>query len=343
MKRILLTGIGGDVAFNFARSLRQVKEEMYLVGTDCDKYNIHFGRQYCNKLYVIPETSKKDYITEINRISKKEEIDFVFPSPDPEVYEIAKNKNKLHAQTFLPSFEAIRIAQDKWMSYEKLKKHVPLPQTYLLKNEADLKEAFSHLKKPFWLRAAKGAGGKGSLLVDDLTFAKTWIKHWKGWGTFLASEYLPGKNFCWTGLFRDGKLVTSSIFERIRYFMQRISVSGITGNINVGRIVHRSDVNEIALKTVNAIDKNPKGVYSVDLREDEEGVPNITEINAGRFTMPHYFFTACGYNFSYFLVKLAYGENVPPLPKFNAVPKDFYIIRRTDTFPVVLGPKELDI
>ena len=50
-------------------------------------------------------------------------------------------------------------------------------------------------------------------------------------------------------------------------------------------------VDEIALRAITAVDGSPHGIFSVDLTYDDEGVPNPTEINIGRFFTTHLFFT----------------------------------------------------
>jgi len=55
MKRILATACGGPSTLSFTRSLRNAdpkKEKYYIVGTDCDKYNIH--RAEVDKSYLCP-------------------------------------------------------------------------------------------------------------------------------------------------------------------------------------------------------------------------------------------------------------------------------------------------
>ncbi len=42
-------------------------------------------------------------------------------------------------------------------------------------------------------------------------------------------------------------------------------------------------VTDIALKSILSIDKNPNGIFSVDMTYDKNSVPNPTEINIGRF------------------------------------------------------------
>lgn len=99
--------------------------------------------------------------------------------------------------------------------------------------------------------------------------------------------------------------------------------------------IHDDAVNDVATRAVKSIDKKATGIFCVDLRADKSNNPVPTEINAGRFFTTSYFFTKAGINMPYYYVKLAFGEEIPELPKYNAVPKGIYWIRHIDA-PAVL-------
>ena len=48
-----------------------------------------------------------------------------------------------------------------------------------------------------------------------------------------------------------------------------------------------------------------------------------------------YFFTKAGVNMPYYYIKLAFGEEIPKLPKYDVLPKGLYWIRHIDG-PAVL-------
>jgi len=43
-KRVLLTGCGGVAGIGVTRCLRNSPEDFFLVGTDCNEYNVFFWR-----------------------------------------------------------------------------------------------------------------------------------------------------------------------------------------------------------------------------------------------------------------------------------------------------------
>jgi hypothetical protein len=76
----------------------------------------------------------------------------------------------------------------------------------------------------------------------------------------------------------------------------------------------------------------------VDLKENDDGVPCATEINAGRMFTTSYFFSFASKvlrgdyyaNVPYLYVKLAYKEKMPNMPKYDVLPEDVYWIRHID-------------
>ena len=117
---------------------------------------------------------------------------------------------------------------------------------------------------------------------------------------------------------------------RLEYLYPYLAPSGITNTPTVAVTVNRDDVNRIATECVLAIDSDATGVFCVDLRENGDGIPCPTEINAGRFFTTSFFFTRAGINMPYYYVKLAYSESIPKLPRYNALPEGLYWIRHID-------------
>jgi carbamoyl-phosphate synthase large subunit len=131
--------------------------------------------------------------------------------------------------------------------------------------------------------------------------------------------------------------------ERIEYIYPNLAPSGVTGTPAVQRTIHDKRVNEVAVKSILAIDPNFNGIACVDLKEDSKGIPHVTEINAGRMFTTSFFFSYASKvvygdyrgNLPYIYLKLAYGENIPSLPKFDILPEGIYWIRHIDA-PAIL-------
>ncbi len=339
-KRILVTGAGGPAGINFIRSLSISSEKMFIVGTEANRYFTNLAPT--DKIATVSNAANPNYIKRLNEIINKEKVEFVHPQPDIEVKIISENREKLDANILLPSKEAIQICQDKLKSAKRWKnKGIPVAKTIELESNDDIDRAFEELGSPLWVRARQGAGGVGSTPAEKPKTVKSWINYWKSrnkqW-RFIAQEILQGRNIGFHSLWKDGELITSMARERLQYIYPHLAPSGITGTPSVQRTIHNKKVNEIGTKATLAIDQNFSGIACVDLKENIDGTPYATEINAGRMFTTSFFFSYASKkllntyhsNFPYIYIKLAYGEQIPEIPKWNVLPQDIYWIRHID-------------
>jgi biotin carboxylase len=339
-KRILITGAGGPAGVNFAQSLKLAHKKILLVGTEANAY--YAALAATDQVYVVPTAQVPDYIERINEVIRKENLEFVHPQPDAEVLAISENRERVQAEIFLPSRKTVRICQDKFSSAALWKrKGIPVARTLKVNDTADVKKAFAELGSPLWIRARRGAGGRGSTPADNLQTALSWIRYWRSrqpdW-KFIAQEHLQGRNIGFHSVWKDGELVTSMARERLQYIYPNLAPSGITGTPSVQRTIHDDKVNDIATHAVLAIDSDFTGIACVDLKEDRDSTPCVTEINSGRMFTTSFFFSYASNkllgnhtaNFPYLYVTLAYRERLPTLPKYNILPENLYWIRHID-------------
>ena len=343
MKRILVTGAGGSPAVNFTRSIRKAPEEFYIVGTDASKYYLH--RAEVDKKYLVPTVSDPQYLDVINKIIEEESIEFLHAQNDAEVNFLSENREKINAKTLFPDKETVKVCQDKFLSFEKWEEAgIKVPKTYILKTKEDVEKALKTLGGEMWIRATSGAGGRGSLPVSDIETAVNWLDFQEGWdGTFTASELLRPDTVTWMSIWHEGELVLAQGRKRLFWELGKISPSGVTGATGGGETVTDPELDEIARRTVLAIDSKPEGLFGVDMAYDKNGVPNPTEINIGRFFTTHQFFTELGVNMPYVFTKLAYGVEPPEFEKRINPAKDNMIwIRGIDFEPVLVSRDEVE-
>ncbi len=340
MKRVLCTGAGGPAGINFVMSLRLAPEKMFIVGTEANEYYLHLAST--EKKYRVPRAIDPSYIDSLNEIIHKENIEFLHAQPDVEVEAVSENREKIRANVFLPSKAAVKACQDKLESAKIWRgKNVPVARTIELHDESDVEKAFEKLGSPIWVRARHGAGGRGSTPAENRETALSWIRYWRArkvtWD-FIAQEHLSGRNIAFHSLWKDGELVVSMARERVEYIYPYLAPSGIMGTPSVQRTVHDETVNKIGVEAVLAIDSGFNGIASVDLKENSDGVPCVTEINPGRMFTTSYFFSYASKmlrgdysaNIPYLYTRLAYKESVPQMPKHNILPPDVYWIRHMD-------------
>lgn len=345
MRNILIMGAGGTAGINFIESLKHCVGKYYLVGCDINKY--HLKLSSVHKSYVVPPATDMSYMQDILDIINKEKIDFIHAQPDIEVETISEYRDRLSCKYLLPSKETIRICRNKWLTYTVLRdtgfKETPLTAkvTYYNLVATEIKNMLRVTNSSkVWLRAAKGSGSKAALPLKSANLAIEWMKYWRQSGRlespiFTISEFLPGREFAFQSLWYNGKLITSTARERLEYLFGNMMASGQSSSPTVARTVHDDRVNDIATRAIQTIDANATGIFCVDLKENKDRVPCVTEVNAGRFFTTSNFITKAGLNMPEIYVDL--GLNGEPLEysKYNAVAKDLYWIRSVDKEPIL--------
>jgi len=341
---LLIPGAGGPGAVNMTRSLR-LADGYKLIGCDASPHYIHLA-ETDHKVRVPRCSDREAYLASIAQICDKYSVDLIVPNNSLEAHVLSAEKDRLHAPVFLPSVPTLDRANSKWLSYEVWSAAgLPVPQSWLIQTRDDVRDVFHACDaRPIWIRGAgipgKGIGG-AALPARTVMQAEAWIDFYGGWGHMMASEYLPGANLTWIGLWRDGELITSQGRERLAYVIPHVSPSGITGAPAISKTVHREDLNTLGVSATRAIDPSMTGVCFLDFKCDSNGQPRLTEINAGRFGTTHHFYSVAGLNLPHMLVQLALG-GLPqtPVPQFNPLAAGLTWIRTLDAGPVLLQPGE---
>jgi hypothetical protein len=342
MKRILITSAGGAPATNFVRSLHNAPEPFWIIGVDANKYTLQ--RAETNEKYLIPKVNDPSYFDVLFNIVRETGAEFLHCQMSYEMLTISELREKLHIRTNLPNHHTIDICENKYASFERWKAAaLPVPETMLIENVADLNTAFDRFGPKIWIREIRGSAGKGALPTDDLDTARRWIDLYHGWGNFTAAQCLESQTITWQSIWHEGELIVAQGRKRLYWEFANRAPSGVTGITGTGVTVSDPYVDDLAQKAILAIDNQPNGIFGVDLTYDKKGVPNLTEINIGRFFTTHYFFTAAGLNMPYIYVKLGYGE-APPLPqrRINPLTPGMAWVRGMDCEPTLVSMSEID-
>jgi hypothetical protein len=216
----------------------------------------------------------------------------------------------------------------------------------LLENEHDLRRAFDELgnaQGEIWLRASSiGGGGKGALPTTSFDLAKAWIDHFDGWGDFVAAGMLTPDTVTWLSIWYNGELIVAQARARKGWAHGNRTLSGVTGVTKVGVTVSDTKVDEVALASIHAVDKEPHGIYGVDMAYDSNGVPNPTEINISRFFTTVLFFTEAGLNLPKIFADLIIREATPRLTKkISPLPAGLMWMRGMDSLPMLITEDRL--
>ena len=348
--KILITGVGGPTPRSFAQAL--IKYSRYahyeLVATDCDPYAIGlYMPSLFNQSYVIPKATDPDYWSVIEEIIANEQIEYAAVMPELEVLEWAKRSidNRLPCKVILPDYNLATHLVDKALLTGILEPHGLAPASFVItREEVNEKEAFK-LPYPFWIRSATGSSGRGALKINSLSELRNWMEISSSVKKFLASEYLPGRNLSCQMLYHHGSLIRSAVAERIKYIMSKTAPSGISGNTSYGRLINDSDVFHVAEKAMEIMmekrNSRKHGFFTVDLKEDKDGHPKVTEVN-----IRHVAYTQCyaagGANFPEDMMRLLHND-----PTFDRAFKlyefepDMIFLRDVDEQPIIMKESQL--
>ena len=341
---VLLAGAGGPGAVNMTRSLKL--GGVRTVGGDASPWFIHLAETDVRAN--LPRWSDEDaFVAAIRSLVDAEGVDFIMPNNSVEGEIYSRRRDALGAPVFLPSPEAFAVGESKWLSWHRFRDAgLPVPRTELVEKAEDVHRIFREIEtRPLWVRGA-GIPGKGvgmaSLPCKTAAQAEQWVDYWDGWGGMIVSEFLPGDNLTWLGVFDRGEVVASQGRQRDAYVIPHVSPSGITGAPAVCHTVHRADINRLGPLAVRAVDPAYTGPAFVDFKGDREGAPQITEINVGRFGTTHHFYSVAGANFPLLVLALGLGHALPAWTRTKDVlPAGLYWIRTLDAGPVLIREDEL--
>jgi len=343
--RIHIGGAGGAPSNNFIRSLRESQRKDYLIGASCIPSDLFLADT--DEKYVVPPALSPDYPAAILRLIKKTRPDFLHVQHDFEVRAISRLRDcilQLGVKLYLPSPNTIENCVDKGKSYELWKRAgIRVPETILIHSPEDLKQAFDRFGSGIWIRGTKGGGGYGALPADSYEFARLWIDKFKGWGEFAAAEMLTPTSVTWLSIWYEGELVVAQGRRRRSWNFGDRTLSGVTGVTGVAETCSDPKVDSIAQDAIFAIDRKPHGIFGVDMTYDQQGVPNPTEINIGRFFTTHYFFTKVGLNLPEIYCNIALDGKFPTLErKINPLPEGLIWVRGMDVEPALTTVEELE-
>jgi carbamoyl-phosphate synthase large subunit len=142
-------------------------------------------------------------------------------------------------------------------------------------------------------------------------------------------------------LWRDGRMALVTTFEKLSYFGGESHPSGTSSLSSLAKTIIDDRLVDICNQAIRALSPRASGAFSVDLKENSEGVPCITEINAGRFFIGMTAFDQVSrHNTSITYVLLALREPVDLQNAYVTV-SGHYVVRDLDTQPGVLSEDAL--
>jgi carbamoylphosphate synthase large subunit len=336
-RRLLLTGAGTTAASNLIRSLRADPRPPTIIGCHDDRFVLK--KSEADRNYLTPALGHPAFLRALARVIKKERIDLLIPTSDAEVRVVAHRRARIPCRLFLPRTSVIELCQDKYRLNTFLRaRGVPAPLTYPVTSVRAIAKTFARLRANslVWCRARAGSGALAALPVRSPAQARSWIAYWRDMRkipatAFTLSEYLPGRDFSCLSLWDRGTLIVLKTCQRLSYFTGGGSPSGISSVSHLAKTVTEPAVARVCVDAVRALDRRASGTFNLDLRENGEGVPCVTEINAGRFPSGNLIHALTGRrNISTAFMRVALGERVGFCDEYDA-DEGWYTVRDLDT------------
>lgn len=349
--RILFSGVGGPTPRSFALAIKQDArfKDVVLVGTDINPLAIGlYQKELFSKSYLLPPADDANYRNAVNKIIKKESIEYAIVMPEMEVLSWSQwnEEEALPCRALLPPLNLAKALVDKSKMTEILEGMDLVPASVsFYAHQKDWNALIEELGEDFWVRSSSGSSGFGSLRITSKKALENWIQLNPEVSHFLASKFLQGRNLACKLLYYDGNLIRSALGERVSYIMSKVAPSGITGNTSFGRLLNDPNVVDEAIRAMNRIFEyigaKRHGFFTVDFKEDENGKPYITEIN-----VRHVAFTQCfaagGANFAADTLDLLSGN-----PSFDKTylmytfEEGLIFLRDVDSSPILMREKDL--
>jgi len=347
---VLITGACGVTPRAIARSLRasSLFADATLVGADRGGNWYGFYEGLYDRVYRVSQPDDPGYAELVEEICAKEEIGAALVGPEAEV--LYWSGRDFPVPTLLPPPGLVEIAISKGKLYDALRETGLVPRYRIVSRDELLARSGLDLDGgPVWLRDYSDASssGIGSIQVTEPEEAYAWAYLNPEIPSFMVAEHLPGRNIACSLLLHEGEVLKAGCYERLEYFMGHLAVSGVTGNINRGRLLNDERARALAEQAVRFVagvtDEPAHGLLTVDLREDRTGALKVTEINV-RHVAATSALAAGGANMAEAQVLATLGrleEIGEAIPHF---PDDNVILRDIDGAPLWLtGYRELAV
>lgn len=341
--KILITGACAVSGRSVLRSLKmsdKFKDAEFIGWDMCGLlYGVYAGE--FDKMYKVPAVSDPTYREIAESIINAEKPDAVIVVPEVEV--LHWSKEPFDTSHIVPPAKFSEIVISKERLFEALKNTDLIPKSINADSHDILRDNYDcPLGYPVWIRdgAAGTASAKGAFKADSLDDLQAWVKINHHTDRFQLSEFLPGRNLGCFCLFSNGRLVKMAQAQRIEYIMAKVAVSGITGNTSKGKLLNEDKIKNVALKAIEIICEQTKetmhGLVVVDMKEDAQGNPIVTEINIRHVAFSSMFASA-GHNIAEAQLLLALkrdGEISPEIT--NDYPECNLMLRDVDGSPVYI-------
>ena len=236
----------------------------------------------------------------MKQIIKDEDYDILIPGTDIELDKISKSKKEIEAETnckiIISDLEVIKIANDKYLTFQFLKKNNFNPPNSCL--PMDLNKFLLTNPFPLIVKPRDGARSIGLHKVNTMHELKFALENSSD---PIIQEYIDDKSGEMTAgtMTLEGSCYSSIILSReLR-----------DGNTYKAKLLENKEANKFIRSVSETL--NPFGPCNFQFRLDRFGMPRIFEINS-RFSGTTELRTICGYHEVDWIINYISNDTLPP-------------------------------
>jgi carbamoyl-phosphate synthase large subunit len=254
---ILITGAGGDIAQAMSRTIRSHFSDVKIIG--CDISAQPFASANLDSFYLNLKVDDPLYLSRIEEICLKEEIDLIIPAPESEIEFFSREEKNLSTKVLLANRVAIEVGLDKLATSEfllQLGDFAPLTFSQF---------QGSGLKLPVLVKPRRGHGSKNIFVCETLHEIEY---HQQNLIPMVFQELLePADKEVTCGVYatQEGEVLSIQLHRQL---------SG--GRTSWARVMVNEEIAMLCEKIAHGLDL--KGAINVQLILTDHG-PKVFEIN----------------------------------------------------------------
>jgi biotin carboxylase len=252
------------------------------------------------------------FVRAITDICHKERIDVIFPSWDPHVCVLSRNREhfrRLGVTIPVPDFPTVITALDKHRTIEAAQAvGFPCPRTYLYQSPEQLRQIEANEKFPLVIKPRFTSGGRGMAIVRDraeldAALPRIVANH----GAPLIQEYIPGGDRTSVQMVASKNGAVVFAFHKLRHRTFRR-----TGRL--ATVSQSASPDERMLHSAALLQKlgwwGAMGIETI--RDPRDGLDKLMEVNP-RFPGQLWNRTELGINEPLLCIQIARDERVEPV------------------------------
>jgi carbamoyl-phosphate synthase large subunit len=313
---VLVPGAAAPAGINTIKSLKMVKFNGKIIGTDSD--SLAPGGFMADIFSTMPEAREESlFVDKLFELVKIHKVTVLMPSSGFDIYPYSKYRKELQelgANAVVSDIEVLEICRDKMRTYQELLPRFKVPFTT---TEPDKIPSFPVIAKPRF-----GKGSRDVIMIEDESDLRYVTSKYHD---MIFQQYLPGIEYTID--------VLSDLNKEPLFAVPRIRLQTKGGISTKGKIVRNQKMEEDCMNIAKSI--GIRGPCCIQMKETHDSEPQLVEVNA-RLGGGTIFTTLAGANMPELILDLVEGQKIS-IPKISEVT----VIRYFEEIVVhdTLGPR----